>query len=59
MAEMQEHEKRSYVAVITGNKNNQRMSMDVIMDNIDREVAEKIIMEVEVVKEKIKSIMVG
>ena len=56
---MSEHENRRYVAEITSDKNNQRMSMDVIIDNVDREAAEKIILEMEAVKEKIKYIMAG
>lgn len=54
---MSEYEKHSYAAEITDNESNQRMSMDVIMENIDRETAEKIIFEMEAVKEKIKNIM--
>lgn len=59
MVKMSEHENRRYVAEITSDKNNQRMSMDVIIDNVDREAAEKIILEMEAVKEKIKYIMAG
>lgn len=59
MAETSEYEKRSYVAEVTSNWNNQRISMDVIMENVDRETADKIVIEMEAVKEKIKGIMAG
>lgn len=56
---MSEYEKRSYAAEVTCNKSGQRMSMDVIMENVDKETAGKIIFEMEAVKEKIKNIMAG
>lgn len=59
MVKMSEHENRRYAAEITSDKNNQRTTMDVIIENVDREAAEKIILEMEAVKEKIKYIMAG
>lgn len=56
---MSECEKRSYAAKITSDKNSQYITMDILMDNVDKEKAEKIIFEMEAVKEKIKDIMAG
>lgn len=54
---MMERQKCSYAAEITSNELKQRILIDVILEDVDRERAEKIISEMETVKEKIKNIM--
>ncbi len=54
---MSEHQKRSYAVEITNDNSKKRIVMDTILENIDGEMAEKIISEMESVKERVKNIM--